>query len=236
MQSVLEANQPEASKLVQHKFRLIWKDPESRRYHLVGQFEALTDGRYAFGYDAAAAKLSGFHPLVQFPDLTKVYLHNSLPVFFANRVMTKRRENYAEYMGWLGLSTDAPPVEVLARTGGGRATDTFHVVDSFEPDSEGVRCGRFFVSGVRHRFRGDLSRFKPGDELTIVPEPDNLVNSRALLLGKGEVELGWVPDWLLNDVHEMLDNEELRITIERINLDAPPHLAILSKLVARPRG
>ena len=132
MRSVMADVFPEQEVRADRKFRLIWKNPDDGGYHEVGQFMHLRDGRYVFAYRQDVGSVDGFHPLLQFPDTGRTYVSEVLPAFFANRVMSRKRVNYGEYVGWLGLTEDALPVEILARTGGGRATDTFHVVDSFE--------------------------------------------------------------------------------------------------------
>jgi len=68
---------------------LIWRNPNTSRLSRVGVLEELVDGRYAFRY---VPKLDpDFFPLVQFPEPERVYVSDSLPAFFVNRVMSKRR-------------------------------------------------------------------------------------------------------------------------------------------------
>lgn len=229
MRSILEGSLPSEAQLVTRKLRLIWKHPVTRRYHEVGQFEALSDGRYAFGYVPSAAEIEGFSPLLQFPNLEHVYLSDVVPAFFANRIMSKQRPSYDHYLGWLGLGPDATPMEILARTGAPRATDTFHLVDAFEPRDG--RCeGSFFVSGVRYK-GFELASLHSGQELQLVDEPDNEHNPRAVLLAADGSALGWIPDWLVEDVHRFRSTDKLRIFVEQVNEDAPPHLSVLCRLI-----
>jgi hypothetical protein len=45
--------------------------------------------------------------------------------------------------------------------------------------------------------------------------------------------VGWVPDWLLEDVHRLRrETAEFNIYAERINPDAPPHLQLLCRIDA----
>jgi hypothetical protein len=65
-------------------------------------------------------------------------------------------------------------------------------------------------------------------------ESDNLVNPQAILLGaQGQGEVGWVPDWLMDDVHGMRETASLALTVGKVNLDAPPHLRLLCWIEAR---
>ena len=85
-----------------------------------------------------------FVPLLEYPDPESAYVSNELPAFFANRVLSAARPNCARYLDWLGvdaLDDQDVPFEVLARTGGGRATDTFHVVDLPISDEDAFRAG-----------------------------------------------------------------------------------------------
>lgn len=229
MRSLLEQSRPKDAALVTHKLRLIWKDPGTRRYHQVGQFEALSDGRYAFGYLPAASELDGFEALLEFPGLKRIYVSQDLPSFLANRVMSDRRPSYGQHLGWLGLDADATPVEILARTGGPRETDTFHVVDAFEPVNG--RCeGRFFVSGSSRK-EVDLRALKIEQELQLRDEPDNPHDPRAVLLTADGEEIGWVPAWLVEDIHRFRASQaQIRIFVEQVNPEAPARLAIRCRL------
>lgn len=223
----------QASSRALRRLRLIWKHPLTRGYHHVGNFDWLTDKRYAFSYAADADQIEGFSPLIQFPDVDHAYVFDGLPAFFENRVMSKQRESYGQYLAWLGLGDAAPPIEVLARTGGGRATDTFHLVEDFSPD-QGVASGRFFVSGIQHQTQGeDIARFlRPGTELQPRDEPTNPYNDRAIILDAEGKPLGWIPDWLVNDVHRLRGAGTVRVTVEQVNPDAPARLRLLCRLEA----
>jgi hypothetical protein len=175
-----------------------------------------------------------FEPLHSFPDLGRVYVTQHLPAFFKNRVMSRKRSSYGQYAAWLGLdpAIDAP-FEVLARTGGGRATDTFHVVEEPNLDAGHKTVIHFFASGLSH-VDGALGRLllvKPGDELTVRREPNNPVNSRALLIDATVNEaVGWVPEWLLDDVHRLIASRDFVLRADQVNFDAPWHLKLLCRL------
>jgi len=200
----------------------------------VGRFSWLEDGRYAFAYEPSAASLEGFFPLAEFPEFKRIYVSQSLPAFFANRVMSQERADYEHYRKWLGLGVgEDTPFEVLARTGGGRATDTFHLVDEPRPDGRGMLV-RFFVSGISHvnEAMDRLGRVSLGDQLEIRPEPDNPIDPRALLVDVANNQpVGWIPSWLLDEVHSRIEEgAEIRIEVEQINIDAPDHLKLMARI------
>lgn len=227
---------------VARRLLLIWQDPESRRFLRVGELDTLVNGRFAFRY-LPGAREPGFSPLVQFPDLGQVYVADSLPAFFANRVMSRHRPSYGEYRHRLGLEADDAdtPFEVLSRSGGLRATDTFHVVNDLRPDADGRVISRFLASGVRYIVGADdrLRRMQPGQALQLRDEPDNPVNPRAILIDvRDAAPVGHVPDWLVEDIHAVRASaSQITLVAERINPDAPPHLRLLCCLEAKlPRA
>jgi hypothetical protein len=233
MQSVLADTRSAAAAAKGRRLRLIWKDPQTGRYSHIGWFDALADGRYSFSYAAGAVENKNFTHVSQYPDLSRTYVSESLPAFFANRVMNRRRPSYEQYIDWLGLTPDALPVEVMARTGGGRATDFYQLVEDL--DLRDGHCeARFFVSGMRHVTPGLalLDDLQKGQELDLRDEPDNPVNERAVLLNTEGRPVGYVPDWMVNDVHRLRTEGAVRVYVDKVNPDAPARLAVLCRLVA----
>lgn len=218
------------------KLLLIWQDPESRRLSRVAQLDALVDGRYVFKY-LDGADDPAFGHLAQFPVRNQVYISNGLPAFFRNRVMSRSRSDYPQFRDWLGLAPgEDTPVEVLLRTGGPRATDTFHIVDDWAPDGEGKVCIRFFASGVRHVHGAAerINELQVGDSLELRKEESNPVNPRALFLDASEQQpVGYVPDWLVEDVHRIHSEVGTpSVAVERVNPDAPFHMMLLCRIEA----
>lgn len=215
---------------------LVWQNPESRLFTKVGRLDVLADSRFAFRYlpDAAATNFT----LDDYPNRDAMYVSESLPAFFANRVMSSRRPGYVDYLEWLGVDDldDAEvPVELLARTGGERQTDTFHVVDV--PEVLGHRfSSRFFVSGVRHLDNADevLASIDAGTQLALELEADNPVNGSAVLINTLDgSKVGYVPDWLCVDVGALVASGwRFRATAERVNRDAPAHVKVLCRIDA----
>lgn len=234
----LELSDPvaKAHTRVHRELLVVWQDPSSRRFVPVAELSQLSDGTFAFRYLPEAAAAHDFFALVEYPDLEKTYVSEVLPVFFANRVMSPDRYNYAQYLAWLGLEGANPkdvPIEVLARTGGGRATDTFHVVDRpLRDESEFV--SRFFVSGIRYVESSDevANALSAGDRLELRRQPDNEVNPRAVIVNVDNGrQLGWVPDWLCGEVSDMLDaGWHLQLVAERVNPSAPAHTRVMCLL------
>jgi hypothetical protein len=163
------------------QFLVLWQHSETRTFHRIGLLDR-SDWGYRFGYEPQVRQVAGFDPLVNFPDLDRVYESVDLFPVFANRVMTTRRDGYADYVSALGLGPTPEPFEVLARTLGARATDRIQVLPLPEVSPEGRLQLVFLVHGIRHvdptgvRVAG----LHAGDPLFVAAEDDNPVNLLCL--------------------------------------------------------
>lgn len=232
MSSVLVGSANEIRADVARRLRVIWKDSQSGRNHQIGWLESLRDGKFRFYYWFNGGDVpEGFEALPQFPEFDREYTYAHLPAFFQNRVMNRSRGSASSYLKHLGVGKD-DPIEEIARTGGSRVTDPFYLVDPFDM-KDGHCQGHFMVSGLRRKGGlALLSGLQPGDELCIRDEPANPYNGRALLLTWHEKELGWIPNWLVDEVHRLRERGHVRIYVDRINKDAPSYMALLCRLDA----
>lgn len=217
---------------------VVWQNPNTRAFAQVGALVQDDDGGYAFRYLRRALRLPGFHPLTSFPRLDTVYRSVKLPPFFDNRLMSRRRPDFAGYLRAMDLTADeATPFELLARTGGSRATDTFHVVAEPEISPDGRARTRFLASGVRWvEGAGDrIAHLSPGAILTLRPETTNPKNPHALLIDTTANEpVGYVPDWLLDVVRQLVGADpDYQLVAERASgPETPSHLRLLCRLEA----
>lgn len=218
-------------------FIVVWQHPQTRAFTQVGRLEVHGED-YRFHYDEAAADVDGFEPFLAFPELDRTYDATELFPFFRNRILSPRRPDYPVYLERLGLDT-ADPVEILARSGGGRATDTVHLVPEPVLTAAGRVELRFLASGVRHADPDGthLSSVAAGNVLALRDDVGNPVNPRALLLDNtsGE-EVGWVPDYLLDTVRDLRESYTVQVIADVVNgPDAPAHLRLLCLLRATTR-
>lgn len=197
-----------ASRATDSRLFVSWQDPESREIRPVGVLSSRrADGvslQYDFRY-LVDARRPPFRPFLEFPDLERVYVSRNLFAMFENRVMPPRRPDYSAYVDSLGLPVDAAPFEVLASSFGIRATDNIEVFREpiFDPTSGLAQC-RFLARGVRHIDGADetIRCLTVGERLTLVPEPANPKDERALRLETGGGHpVGFVPAYLLNFLH-----------------------------------
>lgn len=201
------------------------------------RFPAEAGGEHIFRYCPVLP--DGFRPFRSFPDPHGEFRSRVLFPFFANRVMTARRPDYPAHLAALGLTADeATPAELLARTGGSRVTDSVQVVPEPTVTPDGGLQQQFLVSGIRHvpGAAETVAGLQPGDELRIVPEPDNEYDPRALLLDAQGVHVGWIPSFLLDEVHKWREGgRAVHCVVERANgTDVLWHLRLLCLLQIAP--
>lgn len=219
-----------------------WQDPETRAITPVGCLTRRqgSDGdTFEFHYLRRARQLPQFRPFVGFPSLYESYESASLFPFFENRIMPRTRDDYGEYVGMLGLSVDADPFEILARSEGRRATDTIEVFPEPNLDNGSVTC-RFLVHGVRHiaRAHDAIEDLSIGEALYVLPDPLNEFDDQAVLLRTGDYRLvGYVPAYLTSLIHRPLNAyglDAIRVNVAHIgDRSGPSHLRLLCTLAVR---
>lgn len=201
------------------------QDPETRKYKTVGVLE-LREETYTFEYDTGATRpLPGL-------DLGRTHTSTSLFPVFAERVMSPMRPDQLTTLEQLDLGPDATPFEVLATSGGRRTGDTYELIPLPQP---GPVSFKFLVHGVRYLTETEQARIDdlvPGMHLTLVPEPTNEYNDRAVLVTDAGERLGYVPDPLVEQVHRTLVHD-CTVTLVRVN---PPEAGYHMRLLVRLDG
>jgi hypothetical protein len=205
---------------------LAWQDPESRSWFPIGQLTF--DGEhyqfvYIQGVKEAQTKCK-FQPLPSFPSFNKVYTSVDLFPLFSNRLMRPSRPDYQDYIKRLNIpQTEDDPIAILARSGGRKATDTFEVFPCPEPDENGLYHIYFFVHGLRYFPKCSIERIKElhkDEQLYLVHDAQNSYDPQALLLRtEDKYNVGYCPRYLVNDIHELLQQNPklLHVHVERIN-------------------
>lgn len=231
-----------------------WQHPKERSIQPVGFLTC--DGHvYRFSYIRNALSVTDFRPLLGFEDLDASYQSETLFPLFAQRAMDPRRPDYQRYVQHLGLEGEPGPWEQIARSQGRREGDTIQLFPEPTVDGNEVQC-LFLVHGVRHAHKGAkilngirvevtreqvaeaLDGLHRGDELAIVPEPENEKNSQAIVvMGAPLVPVGWIPDLIVEDLHRLMERGRVTVTVEHVNgPDAPSHLRLLARLRAASVG
>ncbi len=209
---------------------LAWQDYFSRAWFTIGRLTF--DGDiYKFVYTQGvkeAQEKCAFNPLSSFPYLDQVYTSTHLFPVFANRLMSRSRPDYSSFIESLNLLPDNnEPMEVLARSGGERETDTLAVFPCPEVDEKGQYNLYFFSHGLRHLPTSAIERinqFEPREELWLAHEFQNSYDYQALTLNtKDHYIVGYCPRYLLAEIFELLrQNSSLKVRVEQVNKSPTP--------------
>jgi hypothetical protein len=226
---------------------LAWQNPEKRGIRVVGRLSMIPTGEetiYEFVYLEGARRAQrkyGFQPFLAFPELDNLYRSNRLFPFFTNRVVPSKRGDYPAYIEELGLTRDdATPERILSRGGGRRMTDHVEIFAPPQRDPESGLDEMFFLlRGLRYMSGGTeerIANLERGTQLSCMLDFQNPHNLRAVMLRTGDnVLLGYVPDYLADDVALLRKNEApLLVHVERVNPPpAPQGHRLLCRLQAR---
>ncbi|MDQ3680032.1 MAG: hypothetical protein M3378_05715 [Actinomycetota bacterium] len=231
----------EASEHQERSLFVSWRDPDVGSIYPIGRLVrriGANGERYSFAYLKMAEHLERFEPLPGLPDLHERYNGERLFPVFANRVMPRNRPDYDLLASRVDLQGDADPFEVLARTGGRRATDRIEVFAGPERTVEGETSVLFLARGIRHidGAADAVASLHPGDRLALVDDTKNEYNPRAVLLRVSDGRLvGWIPDYLVEHVHELREynGADPTVVVEHVNDDSvATHLRLLCRLHA----
>lgn len=232
-----------------------WQHPETRDVSPVGLL-AWDGASYSFDYLEAARDVDDFRLLLGFPELTEHYTSAELFPIFQERVLDPKRPDFERYVTDLRLDSEtASPWEQLARSGGGSESDTLQLypVPSFHGDQWQIR---FLVNGIRHlmsksvdvegamkgsysesELEAILASLQQGEPLRVLHEQANPFSKTAVLvLTLGGRPIGYVPNWISEEILPMLDSDELHFSVDQVNPDtAGWHLRLLVLLsIAKP--
>ncbi|MED1508722.1 HIRAN domain-containing protein [Bacillus proteolyticus] len=191
-----------------NKLLLIWKDPETRRRHIVGQLSFDSDKNiYKFQYMQPGldeAKERGFIDYPNFPDLNKVYeMKDKLFKSIKSRLPQPKRPDYPIILDRYGLDTTCTDLELLEATRGRVATDNFEFVKDISEDSGDSLHLTFDLAAARHyKFPQIAKDLQIGDSIKLELEPENEYDRYAVrVLSQEDVKIGYVPKYYSYNVH-----------------------------------
>ena len=219
---------------------VVWQDPDTRRWIPVARLTR-EHGRFRFSYTKGATASNKFDGFGRMQDRHVVYESEDLFPLFANRILPKSRPEYRSYLHWLGLDEQrADELEVLARSGGLRATDTLEIIPCPEPTTDNRYVVYFFSHGLRYLSEKDQERvttLKVGDRLFLMRDVQNRVDAMALLMRTDDPisVVGYCPRYYSGEFSQLLlqvAQEQVRVHVEQVNIDAPSHYRLLCKLVS----
>ncbi|WP_368834439.1 hypothetical protein [Mycobacterium intracellulare] len=210
------------------------RDPATCRYHAIGFLDRVTEG-YEFTHLASAITEPGFVPLVGLSDVNHRYRRQHLFPSFAERIIGAKRPDRPDYLASLRLRPDAGPWEVLSASGGYRQGDAVELISMPTYDAAtGRTTARFLAHGVRYIAQSaseHISTLHPGDQLQLRPNLGNIANPNAIQIADGVMELGYVPDPLVDYVADVLSGGPYTLGVVMANsADTNPHLRLLLHL------
>ena len=211
---------------------LAWQDHLSRHWFPVGRLDAdVGKASYRFRYIGGAKRAKqevGFPPLWDFPDLHGDYLSQDLFPLFQNRVMNRKRPDFADYLRSLDLSQEADSIEILSANGGRRETDSYEVFPKIETDDAGrFRC-RFFLHGSRYVEAAAQERIgclRDHEPLHVTVERTNPATGLAVQIRTtDDHKIGWSPNYLARDLANAIAErpDDHRAMVVRLNRPPVP--------------
>lgn len=216
-----------------------WQDPKTRQWYPVGRLNF--DGKvYRFIYTKGAKKSPHFVPFGRMLDLDTPYESKELFPLFTNRLLTKTRPEYKDFLHWLHIHQhEDDPLALLALTGGGRETDSLEVFPCPEKREDGAYYLRFFIHGIRYLPEQATQRIDdlcPGERLWLMPDPQNRYDPHALACRtEAPITLvGYCPRYMNRDFLHLLQEAPaiIAVTVIRVNRDAPLQLRLLCSITA----
>ncbi len=204
----------------------------------VGRLEH-DQGLYRFFYTQGAKK-AGFRPFTQMDDLERVYESEQLFPIFANRLLSKSRPEYEDFLHWGGFDSTSPPdpIVILGVSEGLRQTDALEVFPCPKPDSNGSYFNKFFLHGIRWLHPSALQRIENlqvNEKLKLMLDIQNDYDQYAVAVRtEGDrAMIGYLPRYLAQDVWKLINEcSVIQISVERVNSDAPLQNRVLCRMNA----
>lgn len=209
-----------------------WQSPKVRSWFTVGQL-SYTFERYRFQYTKGAllACSHGFVEFSAFPDLYVTYESERLFPFFGNRLLSRGRREYDDFVRWVSRHESSnDPMVLLAVSGGTRMTDSLELFPKPEIDHNGDYHVHFFLHGLSHMPASAVARaeqLKEGERLLIMKDVQNEVDSLALMLrteGSHDQDIyfvGYFPRYLAREFSPVLDYSQYA-PVQVLRVNQPP--------------
>jgi hypothetical protein len=187
---------------------------------------------FAYVHGARDASKFGFLPFLNFPELGQVYWSDELFPFFANRVISPSRPDFATYVTRLGLDPKTADVmTILARSGGVRATDSLELFPLPGRDMQtGCYQAHFLVHDLPAAAQGRIEVLHKNEFL----KPFLDLAGGISLVTEDDVLVGYLPTYLLGDAWKLVDAcKYLEVVVEQVN---PPPAPTQQRLLCNLRS
>jgi hypothetical protein len=180
---------------------VIWSAPSDGGRHIVGHLARQRVGStFHFWYESnlSAAAAKGFAFLPAFPEHRQIdapYEARYLFATFADRIPSGQRTDAAKMLASWGVEHPDDQFEVLAKSGGLRATDGIELAEYRAVDDPLVEPLEFRVAGMKHVLPGSRSALAVGATLRFEREPSNPHDPSATIVARTTdgTRAGYVP-------------------------------------------
>jgi len=211
-----------------------WQQPVSREWIPVAKLEH-TDGKFYFSYTRGVFRAKNFLPFSRMHQLDAVYESTSIFPLFANRLISKSRPEYSDFMRWLGLSnTEDDILSMLALTGGIRGTDSIELFQPPAISELGEYQVEFFARSLSHLPKeaiASISKLSPGEKLFLMKDCQNRFDDLAIAIRTDDPPsfIGFCPKYYTSDLGTLLSFTEsnLQARVKCVNPDAPLNMRLL---------
>ncbi len=224
-----------------NKLILTWRNPENRAWTPVANLE-YKKSKYYFNY-LQGAKVKNFRPFDEMSDLTKTYSSEELFPIFKNRLLSKSRPEYEDFLRWLDIDkNDRNDLLELAMSRGIRATDELQLFPIPDKNDDGNYEVLFFSHGISHISKSYIQRLEKlgqDDRLLILKDVQNDADPHALMMRTKDdpAELvGYCPAFFVKDFNTLMElngNNSIVVTVQKVNTDAPLQLKLLCRLTTK---
>jgi hypothetical protein len=218
-----------------------WQQPDSKEWIPVARLNR-SDGKYRFVYTRGVHRARDFQTFSRMDQIDAAYESETLFPLFANRLISRSRPEFRDYLRWMGLTdTTDDPMSILALTGGIRGTDS---IELFQPPvitEDGRYELEFFARSLSFLPKESLeliNKLELGTRLYLMNDRQNAFDSFALAL-RSESPIfmaGYCPKYYAKDIGSLLEDEgsEVTVRVKCINPDAPLNMRLFCSMTAKP--
>lgn len=176
---------------------VIWGEPSAGNRQVIGHL-ARVGGELRFWYerDLSDAISRGFRLLPEFPEHrveAEPYVERYLFPLFAERIPALTRHDAKAMMRAWGVEHPDDQFEVLAKSGGIRATDRLELAEYRADDDDLTDSLEFRIAGRRYIPADDLAPLEVGCSVSLRPDPTNPKDPQAVIVDRYGKRAGYAP-------------------------------------------
>lgn len=218
-----------------------WQQPDRGEWIPVARLEQTASGTYRFSYTQGVYRAGDFFPFNGLERLGAVYESEGLFPVFSNRLISRSRPEFGDYLRWLGLADGSnDSMAMLGLTGGIRGTDSLELFRPPEMNADGEYRLDFFARGLAS-FPAEaislIAGLKEGDRLFLMRDSQHPYDPCALALRTDNPFFlaGFCPKYYAQDLVALLKDarSDVAVTVTCVNPDAPLNMRLRCAVSAK---